>query len=146
MENESEIVSALQKGVVAAVAASDQPALPVKYLLVDSDGTDDGGFTVPDDKKYLEVVWLPNNRRNDFRGDEKNHRGILRLVLHWPNQSTGIYAPLELFASITRYFTNGKLLSGVQIYGTPDPTGMIEDGDEVMFPVSIYYMSYRKGA
>lgn len=138
MQNESDIIDALQKGVTAAVAQSDNTSLPVKYLLK--------SFNTPQDQKWLEIVWLPNNRRGDFLGDEKNHRGILRLVLHWPNLSGAIYEPVELLGSIARYFTNGLVLSGVQVYGTADPDGVIEDGDDVLIPCSIYYTSYRKGA
>ena len=145
MENEDEILSALQQGVTAAVEQSDAPDLPVKYLLVSSgDNTQWQG--VPGDQKWLELVWLPNNPRNAFLGQEENHRGILRMILHWPSSGGGVYAPIELFKSITRYFTNGTLLSGTQIVGKPVPTGIVEDGDDVLFPVSIYYQSYRKGA
>lgn len=138
MVNERDIVNALQKGVVAAMAQSDNPSMPVKYLLAPWAG-------VPQDQKWLEVVWIPNNRQGDFLGQEMNHRGILRLVLHWPNTATGVYAPISLMESITRYFTNGRLLSTVQIYGKATADGLIEDGDEVLFPVSIYYQSFRKG-
>lgn len=143
MRNEPDILSALQQAVTAAVAASDTPTLPVKYLLVGAAGG--AAFTPPADQKWLELVWLPNNRQGDFLGDEKNHRGILRLVLHWPNDGGGVYAPTQALASICDYFTNGRVLSGVQVYATPDPTGFIEQGNEVLFPVSILYQSYRKG-
>lgn len=138
MQDEADILDALQGGVIAAVAQSDDPDLPVKYLLT--------SFTQPADDKWLELVWLPNNERGAFRGDEMNHRGILRLILHWPNESGDVYEPVNLMASITRYFTNGLLLSGVQVYSKPIPTGMVENGADVLFPVSIYYQSYRKGA
>jgi hypothetical protein len=141
MVNETEIISALQQAVTAAVADSTVPSLPIKYLLVGS--TNGAAFTPPADQKYLELVWLPNNRIGDFRGNEKNHRGILRLVLHWPNDGGGIYAPVAALASICAFFWNGQLLNGVQIYGTPDPTGVIEQGNEVLLPVSILYQSYR---
>lgn len=144
MENESLILAALQEGVTAAVAAGDDPTLPVKYLLISAaSGTQWEG--VPDDKKWLELVWIPNNRPSDFIGDEQNHRGILRLIFHWPNSGTGVYEPVDLIASITTYFRKGRLLSGVQVYAKPQPTGIIENGDEVLFPVSIFYQSYRKG-
>ena len=68
MENEDDILSALQKGVTAAVAQSDNPSLPVKYLLK--------SFSIPNNQEWLEIVWIPNNRRGDFLGQEKNHRGI----------------------------------------------------------------------
>lgn len=138
MENETAILSALQKGVTAAVAQSDAPTLPVRYLLKT--------FIVPNNQKWLELVWLPNNSRGSFLGDEQNHRGILRIILHWPNDGGDVYAPTNLLASITRYFANGLVLSGVQIVGKPQPTGVVEDGDDTLFPVSIYYQSYRKGA
>ena len=143
MENEPLILEALQTAVTAAVAASTSPALPVKYLLVGS--ARGAAFTPPSDQKWLELVWLPNNRRGDFLGSDKNHRGILRLVLHWPNDGGGVYEPSELLSSISSYFYNGRLLSGVQIYGTPDPTGIIEQDSEVLLPVSVLYQSYRKG-
>lgn len=142
--SESAIIQALQSGVTAAVAASTSPTLPIKYIMV---GTSGGpAFSIPADQKWLEIVWLPNNRNGDFLGDEKNHRGILRLVLHWPNSGGGVYEPVELLASITAYFSKGRLLSGVQVYATADPTGIIEQGNEVLLPVSILYQSYRKGA
>lgn len=137
MENESDILSALQKAVTAAVEQSDDPDLPVKYLLKT--------FTIPNDQKWLELVWLPNNLRNSFLGNEQHHQGILRIILHWPNDGSAVYAPVELLASITRYFENGRVLSNVQIAGKPQPTGVIEEGDEVLFPVSVYYLSYQKG-
>ena len=136
MENEPAILSALQKGVTAAVAQSNAPTLPVKYLLKT--------FTIPQDQKWLELVWLPNNIRGSFLGNEQNHRGILRLILHWPNNGSDVYGPTNLLASITRYFTNGLVLSGTQVVGFPQPSGIIEDGDDTLFPVSIHYHSYQR--
>lgn len=141
--SEPAIIQALQTAVTAAVAASTSPTLPVKYLLVGSTGGPT--FTPPADRKWLEIVWLPNNRNGDFLGNEKNHRGILRLVLHWPNDGGGVYAPTLLLDSIGSYFHKGRLLSGVQVYATPDPAGIIEQANEVLFPISILYQSYRKG-
>lgn len=133
--DEAAIISALQKGVTAAVTASTMPALPVSYLDVD--------FNVPSDQKWLELVWIPNNRLGDFWGDQKNYQGILRLVLHWPNKGMGVYPPLELLASIAGYFTKGRMLSGVQITEPPDLTGALADGDEMLYPASLRYSSFR---
>ena len=135
--DEEAILRALQGGVTAAVAASTTPALPVSYINV--------GFNTPADGKWLELVWLPNNIRGDLWGDDKNYRGILRMILHWPNDGSGIYRPLALLGSISDYFVKGRLLSGVQIYEKPDLTGAVFDGDELLLPVSIRYQSYRKG-
>jgi hypothetical protein len=136
MGTEESILRALQAGVTAAVVASSTPTLPVSYVGV--------GFTVPNDQRWLEVIWLPNNIQGSFWGDEKNHRGILRLLLHWPNDGSGAYRPLAVIESIGAYFTNGLLLSNVQIYSKGDLTGVLQDGDDVIYPLSIWYQSYRK--
>ena len=137
VDDEIQIISALQQSVTAAVAASMTPALPVAYI--------DVNFTQPDDGKWIEIVHFPNNRQGDFWGDEKNHRGIMRLVLHWPNNGAGIYSPLSVLGSIAAYFTKGRLLplSGLKVYETPDFTGAVRNGDETLYPVSIWYMSFR---
>lgn len=139
MQDESDIISALQKGVTAAVAQSDLTTLPVKYLMKNPD------FSAPADQKWLEIVWIPNNRTGDFLGGEQNYQGLLRLVLHWPNTPTAVYPPLDLLKSITRYFTIGKTLSGVQVYAIPRFDGMVENGSETLFTATILYRSYRKG-
>ncbi len=132
---EHEILSALQKAVTAAVLASDDADFPVSYVGVD--------FTPPNDKKYLELVYIPNNAAGDFLGDEKNYQGIMRLVMHWPNDGGGAYAALRLLGSICEYFTKGRLLAGVQVVEPPNLTGAIADGDEMLYPASLRYMSYR---
>lgn len=132
---EVEIIRALQQGVTAAVATSSTPSLPVAYI--------DRAFTAPADRKYLEVVHIPNNRVGDYWGQEKNHRGLLRLVLHWPKGDFGPYAPLTVLESVCAFFTKGLDLSGVQIYALPDYIGAIREDDEVLYPVSIRYTSYR---
>lgn len=133
--DEIDIIRALQQGVTAAVAASTSPTLPVKYLEV--------GFSEPNDGKWLEIVWIPNNRNGDFWGNEKNHQGLLRLVLHWPNTSAGVYAPLGVIGSIADYFHKGRMLGSVQIYEAADFNGTIANGDETLYPVSLRYSSYK---
>lgn len=129
------ILSALQKGVTAAVAASTMPALPVSYIGLT--------FNTPANQKWLEIVWIPNNRLGDFWGDQKNYQGIFRLVLHWPKDGGGAYAPIAVLASIAGYFTKGKLLSGVQITEPPDLTGALAEDEEFLYPASLRYVSYR---
>lgn len=141
--NEPDIIRALQRGVTAAVAASTAPTLPVKY--VETGLLDANGAVVPEpnDGKWLEIVWIPNNRNSDFWGDEKNYQGLLRLVLHWPNSGGGVYTPLGVIGSIADYFHKGRMLSGVQIYEAADFTGTVANGDETLYPVSLRYQSYR---
>lgn len=135
MNYEATIIRALQRGVTAAVAASTSPTLSVKYL--------DVAHTKPDSGKWLEVVHIPNNRMGDFWGGEQNYQGMLRLVLHWPNDGTGIYVPVTLLASITGYFFKGRVLSGVQVSDIPDYMGAEREGDETLYPASVRYRSYR---
>lgn len=133
---ESAILRTLQAAVRDAVAQSIQPTLPVSYVEVK--------FTKPNDGKWLEIIYIPNNIVGGYWDDGKDYRGLLRLVLHWPTND-GPYRPLDLLGSIGGYFTNGLLLSGVQIYGIANLTGIVQEEGETLYPVSIRYQSYRKG-
>lgn len=135
--SEEAVLRALQQAVTAAVASSGYPTLPVAYV--------DVKFTKPDDQKWLEIVYLPNNVQGDFWGDEKTYRGVLRLILHWPNEGGGAYGPLGLIGAIGDYFPVGRVLSGVKIYSRPDFTGVLEEKGDVLYPVSIRYESFREG-
>ena len=136
MGSEVTILRTLQQAVTAAVTASTAPTIPVSYVGVN--------FAIPNDQKWFEIIWLPNNIQAAFGGEEKNHRGILRILLHWPNDGAGAYVPLTIVESVGSFFTNGKLLSDVQIYGKGDITGVIQDGDDSIYPLSVRYQSYRK--
>lgn len=140
--HESPILSALQKGVTAAVAAyvaAQLPTvvtLPVAYV--------QKKFTKPADGKYLEIVWIPSNPTNQFWGDEQNYQGMLRLVLHWPNDGGDAYRPLNMLAGVCSYFTKDRLLSGVQVTEIPQMTGSpIAEGEEMLYPASLRYQSFR---
>lgn len=133
---ESAILRTLQAAVRDAVAQSIQPTLPISYVEVK--------FTKPNDGKWLEIIYIPNNIVGGYWDNGKDYRGLLRLVLHWPTND-GPYRPLDLLGSIGSYFTNGLLLSGVQIYGIADLTGIVQEEGETLYPVSIRYQSYRKG-
>lgn len=130
------ILEVLQKQVTVAVAATTLPASAVKYV-----GRD---FTPPNDQKWLEVVWLPNNRDGDFWGQEQNYRGTLRLILHWPNRSNGAYEPINLLRDIVAPFSKGTMLQDVQIYDNPSSGGVLEQGSENLFPVSIRYQCFKR--
>ena len=143
MTAEADIIRALQQATTAAVAASTMPALPIKYLMVDAQADGVTPWSTPADKKWLELVWIPNNRVGDYWGNERNHQGLFRLILHWPNDGGGIYTPLGVIGSIGDQFDKSTLLQGVQVYDKPNFTGMQEMGDETLFPLSLRYQSYR---
>jgi len=130
------ILETLQKETTKAVAASTMPKLPVKYL--------GRSFVVPDDQKWLEIVFIPNNRTGAYWNDEKDYRGLYRLILHWKNDDAGVYPPMAVLNSICSHFSKGTLLSGVQISDNPDASGVIENGSENLFPATIRYQSFRR--
>jgi hypothetical protein len=135
--SEKAILEALQKAVIAAVAASTLPATAVKYV--------GRNFTKPANGKWLEVVHIPNNITNEFWGDEKTYRGLFRLILHWPMVDKGAYEPLALIETISNYFAKGTKFADVantvrvSITDRPNLLGIIEEPPEMLFPVSIQY-------
>lgn len=131
-----DILETLQQAVIEAVAASDMPELPVKFV--------GRSFTPPDNQRWLELVFIPVNRTDDYWGNEKNYQGILRLVLHWPNDDAGAYPPMNVLKSVAAYFTKDLVLPRVQIRAKPDLTGVLEDGAQMLFPASIRYQSFRQ--
>lgn len=136
------VIKVLQTSVLDAVAASAKPNLPVKMLGRTFDATAA--------EQYLEVVVIPNNRTGDFWGKAQNYQGLLRLILHWQNDDSGVYEPIRIVKSIASYFDKDKLLystSGdlhpLQIYENPSLTGLLEEKDKMLYPVSIRYRSFR---
>ena len=130
------ILETLQKATTEAVAASIAPKLPIKYI--------GRTFEVPGDQKWLEVVFIPNNRTGAYWNDEKDYRGLFRLILHWKNDDAGAYEPMRVLASVCSWFSKDRLLSGVQISDNPDASGVIENGSENLFPATIRYQSFRR--
>lgn len=133
---EASVIKALQKAVIAAVAASILPTLPVKYIGIP--------FTKPDTGGWLELVHIPNNVLNEHWGPEKTYRGMLRLILHWPMVADGIYGPLDTIESIASYFAKGTKFTDtggaiVKISDVPDFMGPMEEAPELLLPYSISY-------
>lgn len=134
--SERAILAALQGAVRDnAVPDSIMPTLPVKYV--------GRTITVPNDQKYLELIWIPNNRNGDFWGAEKNHQGLFRMVLHWPNNNLGAYSPIDVIESIGSYFTKDCLAPDIIITETPDFRGPLEMGHETLYPSQLRYQSFR---
>lgn len=131
------ILEALQKAVARAVAASSLDTLPVKYVGI---GQDPEG-----DDKWLEVIYIPNNRQGEFWSEGKTYRGVLRLILHWPLNSEGVYEPIDLIKSIADYFEKGSKLQdpaeNVTLTITEEPNVMdvIETAPNILIPASIRY-------
>ena len=132
MTIDKDILQALQQKVIAAVAASTFPTLAIKFA--------DVAFTIPNNQKWLEIIHIPNNPSDVTWGDEEFHRGIMRLVLHWPNNGAGAYAPLELMASISASFTKSEKIGGLlRLLNKPKSMSTVNNGFENWYPVTVEY-------
>lgn len=132
---EADITKSLQDAVAAAVASSDTPTMPIKYL--------DRVWTAPNDQKYIEIVQINNNPDDEFWSDERNYAGILRVILHWPVNDAGRYPPLRVLQSIGLYFGKGQTLgSGVKLTSVPNFTGALEGGGDMLYPFSVRYQRF----
>jgi len=106
-------------------------------------------FNPPVDKKWWEIIYVPNNVEDEFWADEsKTYKGILRLILHWPQKSQGIYKPLEEAERVANGFPkNLELYSEdksvkVIVTDTPDVTNIIEDRPQFMIGLTIKYTCF----
>lgn len=141
MTVEKAILEALQKAVIAAVAASTLPATAVKYV--------GRNFTPPNDNHWLEVIYIPNNINDEFWAEGKTYQGILRLILHWGMDDKGAYAPMTLIETIGAYFAKGLKLTDpgntvrVSITDNPNLLNVIEEAPKMLFPLSIRYRCFK---
>ena len=129
---EKDILQALQQKVISAVAASTIPTLPIAFVSV--------AFDPPTDGKWLEIIHISNNPSDFTWGGEQQCRGIMRLVLHWPNNGAGAYTPLTLLGSIAGSFNKGTKIGGfVTLLNNPKAMPIITSDNENLYPVSIEY-------
>lgn len=133
---ESKILKCLQQKAIEVINDKN-----VKCLNVN--------FNPPVDKKWWEVVYIPNNIEDEFWADSsKTYRGIFRLLLHWPQKSQGVYKPLEEAERVAAGFPkNLELFSEdgsvkVIITDTPDIKNVIEDRPQLMISLTIKYTCF----
>lgn len=106
-------------------------------------------FNPPVDKKWWELIYIPNNPTNEFwSGDSKTYRGIFRIALHWPQKSQGIYKPLEElervakeFEKDTELFSDDKKVK-IIITDTPNTTSIYEDKPYLIVGLTIKYSCF----
>jgi len=131
------VLQALQTNLIDVVANSSNPTLPVKMV----------GRTIPSADEWLEVLFIPNNMIGRYWGKEKVFKGIFRLVLHRLNVDAGAYSGMDLMEEFAIGFDKGTtLLNGslpLKIVNNPEVTGVLENGAEVLFPLSIRYQSFK---
>lgn len=133
------ILELLQKAVTANVAGTDAP--PVKML--------GRNFKVPASGKWWEVIYIPNNRPNEFWSEGKTYQGILRLILHWPQNDEGIYKAMDEVKRVADRFEKGTIYNnatqGVRVVLTDnaDITSIIEQPPENLIPLTIRYNCFK---
>ncbi len=131
------ILSALQQATTAAVTASLLPTLPIKYVGLT--------FSIPNDQRYLECVFLPSNSVDDYWGSERVYRGAYRLLMHWGINGGAAYTPLGLLQSVADYFTKQRVLnSNVRVTNEANISSPIELGSEVIWPATIQYQLFAQ--
>lgn len=132
------IIEALQAAVTDAIEASSMATLAIKPV-----GYDGPALGV---KEYAEFVYIPNNRQNDYWGDERVYRGNFRVILHWGmNRET--YQAIGWLDEIAAAFPKSRIIrnggAAVQIYDSPSQSGVIEQPSDLLFPLTLPYTSFR---
>ena len=107
-------------------------------------------FNPPVDKKWWEIVYIPNNPENEFwSGQDKTYRGLFRLLLHWPQKSQGIYKPMEEVERVANGFPKDLELFSedntvkVIITDTPNVTNIVEDRPQLLIGLTIKYTCFK---
>ena len=134
---ESDLIRILQRSVTEAVGTS----IPVKYIGVN--------FKKPSNDKYWEIVYIPNNVNDEFWGTGKTYRGIMRLILHWPQNNKGVYTPMEEAERVAEFYEKGKQLFNTDgsikliITDNVDLGGIYEDESSLLLPLTIPYLCFK---
>lgn len=129
---EKNILEALQQKAITSVAASTIPTLPIAFV--------DVSFNPPNTGKYLELVHIPNNPTDQTWGDEEVHRGIFRMILHWPSNGGGGYPPRTVLDSIASSWSKGTKVNGLlQILNKPKAGLPIKQGNENLYTCTVEY-------
>ena len=107
-------------------------------------------FNPPVDKKWWEIIYIPNNPENEFwSGQDKTYRGLFRLLLHWPQKSQGIYKPMEEVERVANGFPKDlELFSDdnsvkIIVTDTPNVTNIVEDRPQLLIGLTIKYTCFK---
>ena len=139
MTQERHVFEALQKAVTAAVAGTNSP--PVKYL--------NRNFNPPSTGMWWEIIMIPNNIANEFWGSEETYRGILRLLLHSPQNDKGVYPLLDEVERVSQGFAKGSKFidpaSEVVVSVTDNPTimGVYEEPPQIIAALTVRYSCFK---
>lgn len=136
---EHEILDAFATTLIDIVANSNIPTMPIKMPL--------RTFVPPDSGKYIELVQIKNNDDDAYWDASKILQGIFRVILHWPNNDAGAIDPEKFLETmIAMKIPKGSILrsgtTAATIYQNPKAEGMIDQPQDILFPLSFYYRSF----
>lgn len=142
---ETDVLTALQTAGIAAIASlATAPAKPLPIQAINRTFTP---TTDAPDGKYFEFVQIVNNPIGQYWDDTQLYQGVFRIILHWPIDETGAYAPTLLRDQLANFFPKGKLFvsgqAGVRIYENPVASGSIVSGSELFFPLGLMYRCFK---
>lgn len=144
----------IPRGMIRAALDAIEPlGLPIKV----PGRTFEPSVQAPDGR-YIELLIISNNSllstprlwvgASMTWGDEQLYSGIVRIILHWPIDETGIYDQTDILAAIKAEFFKGRVIfSGearLTIYDNPSITDPIDDdGKERLFPLTVPYQYFH---
>lgn len=117
--------------LVVTGAANIDPGLAVSLM--------DVGFTVPDNKTYLEVVVIANDPRDEKLSGIERKRGIIRVLYHVPTDGRGSYDAFDLLEEIGANFDKTVNDQGLVFYETPKIGPRVAETDEVIYSLTVRY-------
>jgi len=120
-------------------------AAPLGGISVDRISFPQSRFTKPNDNKYLEVIFIPNNPPDTNWSNEQLFQGLFRLILHWPKDGSGPYTPMDNIRKIAAHFVKGAYYEKFSIYQEPKINSTLDEEHEVLYPATIFYRSFNKG-
>lgn len=122
---------------VTNAAASLSPLLPVQFP--------GRVFDIPSNGRYIEVIQIRNNRQGEYYGDERTYQGILRLLVHWPNDDAGAIPPLVYCEGIADALPKGTRFGNTVLYDVPEVGSVVEDQGQIFYPISFRYRDFYTG-
>lgn len=129
MTKEAIISNTFLTAVGNAVAAVT-PVLPVQNPGIP--------FDVPNGGQYVEVIQIRNNPSGEYYGDERTYMGILRLLVHWPNDKAGEIPALTYLDALAAQFPKGSLM----LYDVPEIGSVVEDQGQRFYPLTLRYRQF----
>lgn len=103
-------------------------------------------FNPPNDQKYIELINIKNDTQSRTWGNEQSFSGTFRFVLHWPAVDDGPYPPSQILLDIKTQMHKGRIIrhgaAQIKIFDHGSIQDAIEDGAEILYPLSVPYQSF----